>query len=142
MIRVRPRSASNYELGVVLSQRVGKLSHVIAYASRTLDAIQVNYITEKELLVIVFALHKFRSYLLYSHITVFINHASLRYLLKKPNGKPRLIRWMLLLQNFDVEIKDRSGVENLVADHLSRNGGHVDSFPIRNNSSKLAWIQT
>ena len=112
--------ASNYALGVVLSQRVNKLSHVIAYASRTLDATQVNYTnTKKELLAIVFALEKSRSYFLCSRIIVFTDHAALRYLLKKPYAKPRLIRWMLLLQEFDIKIKDRSGAENLVVDHLS-----------------------
>ena len=85
--------ASNYALGVVLSQRVGRLSRVIAYASRTLDSAQVNYTTtEKKLLAIVFALDKFRPYLLSSHITIFIDHATLRYLLKKPDAKPRLIK--------------------------------------------------
>ena len=80
--------ASNYALGVVLSQRVDRLSHVIAYASRTLDATQVNYTTtEKDLLAIFFfALDKFRSYLLCSHIIVFIDHAALRYLSKKPDA--------------------------------------------------------
>ncbi|RDX66375.1 Retrovirus-related Pol polyprotein, partial [Mucuna pruriens] len=73
--------------------RVGQLVHVIAYASRTMDLAQQNYTTiEKELLAIVFALDKFRSYLLGSKIIVFSNHAALRYLLKKPDTKPRLIR--------------------------------------------------
>ena len=59
--------ASNYALGVVLSQRIDKPSHVIAYASCTLDATQVNYTTtENELLAIVFALDKFKSYLFFS----------------------------------------------------------------------------
>ena len=105
--------ASNYALGVVFSQRVDQVSHVIAYASHTLGATQVNYTTtEKEPLAIVFALDKFRSYLLRSRITFFIGHASLRYLLKKPDAKPRLIRWVLLLQEFDIEIREMSGVEN------------------------------
>ncbi|RDX65082.1 Retrovirus-related Pol polyprotein, partial [Mucuna pruriens] len=86
--------ASNSTLGVVLDQRVrvGQPVHVIAYASRTMDPAQQNYTTtEKELLEIVFALDKFRSYLLGSKIIMFSNHAALRYLLKKPDVKPRLI---------------------------------------------------
>ncbi|RDX64124.1 Retrovirus-related Pol polyprotein, partial [Mucuna pruriens] len=72
---------------------VGKPMHVIAYASRTMDPIQLNYITtEKELLAIVFALDKFCSYLLGSKIVVFFDHAALRFLLKKPDAKPKLIR--------------------------------------------------
>ncbi|XP_074559897.1 uncharacterized protein LOC141815936 [Curcuma longa] len=123
--------ASDYALGAVLGQRVDGAPHVICYASRTLDSAQANYTTtEKELLAIVFALDKFRSYLLCSHVIIFSDHAAIRYLLKKPDSKPRLIRWMLLLQEFDVEIRDRSGKENLVADHLSRIEGKTDSAPI------------
>ncbi|RDY12965.1 Tf2-6, partial [Mucuna pruriens] len=115
--------ASNSALGVVLGQRagVGQPVHVIAYASHTMDPAQQNYTTiEKELLEIVFALDKFHSYLLGSRIVMFSDHAALRYLLKKPDAKPRLIRWMLLLQEFNIEIIDKKGAENSVADHLSR----------------------
>ncbi|RDX75404.1 Retrovirus-related Pol polyprotein from transposon 17.6, partial [Mucuna pruriens] len=73
--------------------RVGKQAHVIAYASRTMDPTKLNYTTaEKELLAIEFALDKFRSYLLGSKIIVFSYHATLKFLLKKPDAKPRLIR--------------------------------------------------
>ena len=126
--------ASNYALGAVLAQKVDKLPRVIYYASRTLDAAQANYTTtEKELLAIVFALDKFRSYLLGSRVIVFTDHAALKYLLKKADSKPRLIRWMLLLQEFDLEIRDRSGAQNLVADHLSRIERAVDTMPIRDD---------
>ncbi|RDY00955.1 Retrovirus-related Pol polyprotein from transposon 17.6, partial [Mucuna pruriens] len=85
--------ASNLELGVVFGQRIGKLSHVIAYASCTMDSAQANYTTtKKELLAIIFALDKFCSYLLGSKFFVFTDHVYLKFLLKKLDAKPRLIR--------------------------------------------------
>ncbi|RDX95640.1 Retrovirus-related Pol polyprotein, partial [Mucuna pruriens] len=125
--------ASNLTLGAVLGQRdgVGQPVHVIAYASRTMDPAQQNYTTiEKELLAIVFALDKFRSYLLSSKIIVFSDHAALRYLLKKPDAKLRLIRWMLLLQEFNIEIRDKKGAENSVPNHLSRIERESEPMPI------------
>ncbi|KAK8492616.1 hypothetical protein V6N11_030838 [Hibiscus sabdariffa] len=113
--------ASDTSVGAVLGQKISKEPHVIAYASRTLDSAQKNYsTTEKELLAIVFALEKFRSYLLGTNVIVFSDHAALRYLMNKKEAKPRLIRWILLRQEFNLEIKDKKGRENLVADHLSR----------------------
>ncbi|RDX85103.1 Retrovirus-related Pol polyprotein from transposon 17.6, partial [Mucuna pruriens] len=132
--------ASNSALGAVLGQKVGvgKQVHVIAYSSRTMDPAQLNYTTtENELLAIVFALDKFRSYLLGSKIIVFSDHAALRFLLKKLDAKPRLIPWMLLLQEFNIEIKDKK-------DHLSRIKRESDSMSIRDEfpDKQLQHINT
>jgi hypothetical protein len=113
--------ASDYAVGVVLGQRVDKLPHVIYYASKTLNDTQLNYsTTEKELLAVVFALDKFRSYLLESKVLVYSDHVALKYLLSKKDVKYCLIWWILLLQEFDTEIWDKKGSKNVVADHLSR----------------------
>jgi hypothetical protein len=98
-----------------------KKHYAISYASKTLTGPQLNYITtEKELFAVVFAIKKFRSYLVGAKVIVYTDHAALKYLLTKKDAKPRLIQWILLLQEFDLEIRDKKRVENYVADYLSR----------------------
>ena len=95
--------ANDFAIGVVLGQREDGKPYVIYYASKTLNEAQRNYTTiEKELLAVVFALDKFRAYLVGSFIIVFIDHSALKYLLTKQDAKARLIRWILLLQEFDL----------------------------------------
>ena len=91
--------ASDYAVGAVLGQRVDKKLNVIYYASRTLDAAQMNYATtEKEFLAVLFACDKFMPYIIDSKVTIHTDHSAIKYLMNKKDAKPRLIRWVLLLQ--------------------------------------------
>ncbi|GJR36031.1 reverse transcriptase domain-containing protein [Tanacetum coccineum] len=113
--------ASDYAVGAVLGQRKTKHFQPIHYASKTMTDAQAHYTTtEKELLAVVYAFEKFRPYLVLSKTIVYTDHSALKYLLAKQDAKPRLLRWILLLQEFDVIIRDKKGAENLAADHLSR----------------------
>ena len=113
--------ASDFAIGAVLGQNRDKLFKAIYYASRTLNEAQLNYTTtEKEMLAVVFACDKFWPYLIGTKVIVFTDHATLRYFFGKKDAKPRLICWILLLQEFHLEVRDKKGSENSVADHLSR----------------------
>src|SRR4051812_19087442 len=113
--------ASDFAVGAVLGQRVDKKLNVIHYASKTLDSAQRNYATtEKEFLAVVFACDNFRQYIVDFKVIIHTDHAAIKYLMTKKDSKPRLIRWVLLLQEFDLQIVDRKGADNPVVDNLSR----------------------
>nr|GFA45485.1 reverse transcriptase domain-containing protein [Tanacetum cinerariifolium] len=113
--------ASDFMIGAVLGQRKTKHFQPIHYASKTMTEAQIHYTTtEKEMLAVVYAFEKFRPYLVLSKSIVYTDYSALKYLLNKQNAKTRLLRWVLLLQEFDITIRDKKGSENLVADHLSR----------------------
>ena len=90
---------------------------------------------------------KFRSYILGSKVFLYTDHATIRYLMTKKDAKPRLIQWVLLLQEFNMEIKDKKGSENVVVDHLSRlesNKGIEDPIEIEEffSNKKLLVMET
>nr|GEY19210.1 reverse transcriptase domain-containing protein [Tanacetum cinerariifolium] len=99
-------------------------------ASKTITEAPIHYTTtEKEMIAVVNAFEKFRPYLVLSKSIVYTDHSTLTYLLSKQDAKPRLLRWVLLLQEFDIIIRDKKGTENLAADHLSRlENPHKDMF--------------
>ncbi|GJS84792.1 reverse transcriptase domain-containing protein [Tanacetum coccineum] len=105
--------ASDFALGAVLGQRKDKHFHPIHYASKTMTGAQLHYTTtEKEMLAVVYALEKFRPYLVLSKTIVYTDHSAIKYLMAKQDAKSRLLRWILLLQEFNLEIRDKKGAEN------------------------------
>ncbi|GJZ11877.1 reverse transcriptase domain-containing protein [Tanacetum coccineum] len=113
--------ASDYAIGAVLGQRIEKHFRPIHYASKTMTEAETNYTTtEKEMLAVVYAFEKFRSYLIMNKSVVYTDHPALKYLFNKKDTKAILLRWVLLLQEFDFKVIDTKGAENYAADHLSR----------------------
>nr|GFA43273.1 reverse transcriptase domain-containing protein [Tanacetum cinerariifolium] len=113
--------ASDFAIGAVLGQRHEKHFKPIHHASKTMNDAESNYTTtEKEMLVVVYAFGKFRSYMIMNKSIVHTDHFALKYLFAKKDAKVRLLRWVLLLQKFDFNVLDKKGAENLAADHLSR----------------------
>nr|GFC37670.1 reverse transcriptase domain-containing protein [Tanacetum cinerariifolium] len=113
--------ASDYTVGAVLGHRIEKHFRPIHYASRTMNQTETNYTTtEKEMLAVVYTFEKFRSYLIMNRSIVYTDHSALKYLFSKKDAKARLLRWILLLQEFDFKVIDTKGAENYAADHLSR----------------------
>nr|GEU72862.1 reverse transcriptase domain-containing protein [Tanacetum cinerariifolium] len=113
--------ASDFAIGAVLGQRQDKHFRPIHYASKTMTEAESNYTTtEKEMLAVVYAFEKFRSYLIVNKSIVYTDHSALKYLFAKKDSKAILLRWVILLQEFTFKVIDTKGAENLAADHLSR----------------------
>nr|GEX03667.1 reverse transcriptase domain-containing protein [Tanacetum cinerariifolium] len=113
--------ASDFAIGEVLGKRQDKHFRPIHYASKTMTKAESNYTTtEKEMLAVVYAFEKFWSYLILNKSIVYTDHSALTYLFAKKDSKARLLRCVLLLQEFTFKVIDTKGAENLAADHLSR----------------------
>nr|GEY69908.1 DNA-directed DNA polymerase [Tanacetum cinerariifolium] len=134
--------ASDFAIGAVLGQRYEKHFRPINYASKMMTDAESNYTTmEKEMLVVVYAFKKFRSYLIMNKSIVHTDHFALKYLFAKKNAKARLLRWVLLLQEFDFKVLDTKEAENLVADHLATwfadfANYHAGNFIVKGMSSQ------
>ena len=117
--------ASGWCVGAVLWQEGGeKREHPIYYSSRQMGPAERKYTTtEREALAVVYACKKFRHYLLGYHVVFHTDHDSLKYLVNKPDLSGRIARWILLLQEFDYEVKVKPGKANTNADYLSRQRG-------------------
>ncbi|GKE39714.1 reverse transcriptase domain-containing protein, partial [Tanacetum coccineum] len=114
-------NASDFSIGAVLGKRHEKHFKPIHYASKTMTEAESRYTTtEKEMLALVYAFEKFQSYLILNKSIVYTDHSALKYLFAKKDSKARLLRWVLLLQEFDFNVIDTKGAKNLAADHLSR----------------------
>ncbi|GKE72067.1 reverse transcriptase domain-containing protein [Tanacetum coccineum] len=113
--------ASDFSIGAVLAQRHERHFRPIHYASKTMTEAESHYTTtEKEMLSVVYVFKKFRSYLILNKSIVYTDHSALKYLFAKKDSKARLLRWVLLLQEFKFKVMNTKGAKNLVADHLSR----------------------
>ena len=127
--------ASDYEMGAVLGLKDEKVFRVIYYSNKTFNEAQENYFTtENEMLAMVFACEKFRPYILGSHVVIHTDHATIKYLMAKKEAKPRLIKWVLLLREFDMDIKDKKGCDNVIVDHLSR----VEKTTVKEEENEVA----
>ncbi|GJR00161.1 reverse transcriptase domain-containing protein [Tanacetum coccineum] len=116
---------------------------MIKETMETMTDAQAHYTTtEKELLAVVYAFEKFRPYLVLSKTIVYTDHSALKYLLAKQDAKPRLLRWILLLQEFDVIIRDKRGAENVAADHLSRLENPHQSDPEKKEITETFPLET
>lgn len=113
--------ACGYGIGAVLVQKDGTEEFVVGYASRHLNQAEMNYsTTEQECLAVVYATRQFRPYIFGAPVTVVTDQASLTWLMTAKNQNGRLIRWSLLLQEFNLTLRHRPGARNMNADALSR----------------------
>jgi hypothetical protein len=112
--------ASDTAIGGVLEQKEDQQSYAIYFVSKNLSPAELKYtVTEKEFLVVVYAINKFRHYITGYEVFVHTDHSAIRFLMNKSITNGRVTRWVLLLQEFNIIVLDRPGKDNVVADFLS-----------------------
>nr|GEY70437.1 reverse transcriptase domain-containing protein [Tanacetum cinerariifolium] len=113
--------ANDFTIGAVLGQCQEKLFRPIHYAIKTMTEVESNYTTtEKEMLAVVYAFKKFWSYLIMNKSIVYTDYSALKNLFAKKDSKARILRWVLLLQEFTFKVIDTKGAKDLATNHLSR----------------------
>eukprot|EP00253_Pinus_taeda_P026620 PITA_26620 len=122
---------SDTTIGAILGQKEDRKPYAIYYISKNLSPAELNYtVTEKEFLAVIHAINKFRHYITGYPVILYTDHSAIKYLANKPVTNGRITRWLILLQEFDITIKDRPGKENPVADFLSRMPKPVDAAAV------------
>nr|GEW47316.1 hypothetical protein [Tanacetum cinerariifolium] len=135
--------ASDVAIGAVLGQRKTKHFQLIHCTSKTMTDAQAHYTTtEKELLAVGYAFEKFWPYLIVSKNILYTDHSALKYFFNKQDAEPRLLRWVLLLHEFDINVCDKKGAKNLAADHLSRLGNPHQSVLDKNEINETFPLET
>jgi hypothetical protein len=126
--------ALDTSLGVVLGQRENQMPYAIYFVSKNLSPAKVNYtVTEKELLIVVHAINTFKHYITRYQAFVHIDHSAIKFLMNKTVTNTGVTRWLLLLQEFNINIIDRPSKDNLVANFLSRMIHLGDNTPVEDN---------
>eukprot|EP00253_Pinus_taeda_P025733 PITA_25733 len=119
--------ASDTAIGAVLGQEEDRKPYAICCISKNLSPTKLNYIvTKKEFIVVIHVANKFRHYITGYPVILYTDHSAIKYLAKKPITNGRITRWLILLKEFDITIKDRPGKGNPVANFLSRMPKLVD----------------
>eukprot|EP00253_Pinus_taeda_P036484 PITA_36484 len=103
--------ASDTAIGAVLGQEENNLPYAIYFISKNMTHAELNYTTEKEFLAVIYAINKFRHYIIGYTTFVHTDHSAIKYLMNKSVTNARVTRWLLLLQEFDITIVDRPGLD-------------------------------
>jgi hypothetical protein len=121
-------------IGFVLVQRDGNDPYTIYYIRKNHFPTKLNYmVREKEFLAVIYAINKFQYYITRYLVVLYTDHAAIKYLMKKPITNGMVIRWLLLIQEYDITILNKPGKDNVVADFLSRLTSNENELPVEDS---------